>query len=125
MQGTKLSCPTCAAKIQINRVLPPGAKGKCPRCGTIFAVPGEDWRPPAPPTMQAAPQRMQPSAEEAPPEDEDQDEDQPRKKKKRRKGPKGGFKSWLALILVTIAVLAFVAYLGWEFYNTAFAPYNQ
>src|SRR5437899_3192997 len=34
MQVTKLICPTCAAKIQIGRQLPQGAKGKCPRCQT-------------------------------------------------------------------------------------------
>src|SRR5262249_6977073 len=114
MQVTKLICPTCAAKIQIARVLPRGAKGKCPRCGTIFAVPDpEELRSPAPATMSARPQLV----------DEDEaDEGRPRKK---GKTAAGGTRSYVALIIAVVLVLAFVGVLGYVFYDAAFAPYKN
>jgi hypothetical protein len=114
MQVTKLICPTCAAKIQIARVLPRGAKGKCPRCGTIFAVPDpEEVRAPA--TMSARPQLV----------DEEDERGEGRRRKRRRKEAPSGTRSYTALIIAIVLVLGFVGVLGWVFYDAAFAPYRN
>src|SRR5262245_41607911 len=39
MQATKLTCPDCNATLQTAKPIPPGAKIKCPKCGSSFAVP--------------------------------------------------------------------------------------
>jgi hypothetical protein len=119
MQATKLICPTCAAKIQIARVLPRGAKGKCPRCGTIFAVPDPDEaaRAPAPATMAARPDVVDDDAEGG--------DGRPRRRKRRQTAASGGVKSYIALVVAGAAVLGFVAYLAWVFWDAAYSPYRQ
>ena len=73
----------------------------------------EELRAPAPATMSARPQLV----------DEDEaDEGRPRKK---RKKAAGGTRSYVALIIAVVLVLAFVGVLGYVFYDAAFAPYKN
>lgn len=117
MQVTKLICPTCAAKIQIARVLPRGAKGRCPRCGTVFAVPEpEELRAGAPATMAARPQLV---------DDETAEEGGEGRRRRRRKQAASGTKSYTALIVAIVLVVGFVGVLGYVFYDAAFAPYRN
>jgi Zn-finger nucleic acid-binding protein len=110
MQATKLVCPTCAAKIQISRPLPAGAKGKCPRCQTVFVVPEPEETIVA--DSGAAPPRLV--------EDDEEQERRPRKRKKRQSTSSGGLMSYLALIIAGGLVVAFVVVMIALFYYYAF-----
>jgi hypothetical protein len=110
---TRLTCPACAENIQTNRVLPPGAKGKCPYCGTVFQVPAPGAPATAPKTMMARAR----VPDEYPEEMEDEVEDRPKKKKNK----KGGILGW-PLAVVGLVVLAVSCYLIWLFVTTLMGP---
>jgi len=102
MPGTKLICPTCAAKIQIARELPQGSKGKCPRCQTVFVVPE--------PEQEGGPQLV---------DDEEEQVDQPRRRRKRQPASAGGLMSYLALLIAGALVLAVIGVLCWALWYYA------
>ncbi|PWT85523.1 MAG: hypothetical protein C5B58_02940 [Acidobacteria bacterium] len=113
MESTKLICPACSAKIQTTRQLPVGAKGRCPRCQTVFVVP----EPEEITDSGAAPQLVDDEAG-------DYGDDRPRRKKRKAKSS-GGLMSYLALLIAGALVLGFVVFMVWLFYYYAFPSSQQ
>jgi hypothetical protein len=42
MPVSKLTCPNCEVVLRPSKPLKPGKKVNCPKCGTLFVVPGEE-----------------------------------------------------------------------------------
>lgn len=124
MQATKLTCPDCNATLQTAKPIPPGAKIKCPKCGSTFAVPAATNGSPSAvkPTNRIAatnpPSSLSKKSRPIPKADVDDDEDiddRPRKKKKKFKSRKeagSGAILWVTLgvVFVLLAGGGFLTY---------------
>ncbi len=100
MPEETITCPSCSTTLRPKTPVAAGTRIKCPKCTTVFTVPGDEADEPAPrPKPKPAPRQEEPDdLEETSAEIDDEPEgDSPVRRKTRRPIQKKGVPLWVWL----------------------------